>query len=62
VEAAKDRYIEAYKEHEGILLDKDKIRKNPALRSLAKLLLNSFWGREANSILMSYSFYRLITG
>ncbi len=46
VECAKDVYIEAYKENEGILLDKTKICKNPALDSLAKLLLNSFWGKS----------------
>ncbi|XP_069110078.1 uncharacterized protein [Argopecten irradians] len=39
------RYIEEYFHHEGIQLEKDNIRKNKALRSLAKLLLNSFWGK-----------------
>ncbi|XP_069109808.1 uncharacterized protein [Argopecten irradians] len=39
------RYIEDYHRHEGILLKKDNIKKNKALRSLAKLLLNSFWGK-----------------
>lgn len=40
----KDRYIKQYLEHEGILLDKEKIIKNEGLRFLAKLMLNSFWG------------------
>ena len=31
--------------HEGILLDKDSIVKNPGLRSLSKLALNSFYGK-----------------
>lgn len=46
-EADKDKYIKDYFDNEGILLDKDKIYKNPGLRSLAKLCLNSFWGRFA---------------
>ena len=33
------------KKHEGIELDSNKIEKNPGLRSLAKLVLNSFWGK-----------------
>ena len=40
----KSRYISMDHEREGILLDKDKIQKNSGLRSLAKLMLNSFWG------------------
>ena len=30
---------------EGIKLARGKIKKNPGLRSLAKLMLNSFWGK-----------------
>ena len=30
---------------ENINLDETKIEKNPGLRSLAKLCLNSFWGK-----------------
>lgn len=44
-EQDKDRYIEDYYRAEGIQLEKDKIRKNAGLRSLAKLMLNSFWGK-----------------
>ena len=33
-------YIESYRVKEGILLDREKIEKNPGLRSLAKLCLN----------------------
>ena len=44
-EEDKLRYITLYKEKEGILLDYAKIEKNPGLRSLAKLCLNSFWGK-----------------
>ena len=39
----KARYVRDYEEHEGIKLDPAKIIKNPGLRSLAKLMLNSFW-------------------
>ena len=41
----KQRYIDEYYEHEGIRLDPSKIEYNPGLRSLAKLALNSLWGR-----------------
>ncbi|KAF4518576.1 hypothetical protein B566_EDAN015731 [Ephemera danica] len=42
-EHEKKNYIESYKHHEGIDLDYDQIQYNAALRSLAKLLLNSLW-------------------
>lgn len=44
-DAARKRYIEDYKKAEGISLDEEKIKKNPGLRSVAKLCLNSFWGK-----------------
>jgi hypothetical protein len=44
-EITKQTYIQQYLEKEGILLDYNKIEKNPGLRSLAKLMLNSFWGK-----------------
>ena len=40
-----NKYIEDYFQHEGILLDKNSIQKNPGLRSLSKLALNSFYGK-----------------
>ena len=40
-----DKYIEMYEEREGIRLDPKNIEFNSGLRSLAKLLLNSFWGK-----------------
>ena len=43
-EEEKDNYIKQYYLHEGILLDKNLIQKNPGLRSLSKLALNSFYG------------------
>ena len=39
-EASRRKYIEDYFEKEGVRLEYDKIKKNPGLRSLAKLMLN----------------------
>lgn len=39
----KNAYIEEFFDKEGIRMGFDKILKNPGLRSLAKLMLNSFW-------------------
>ena len=44
-EAQKRPYITEYERKEGIKLDYGKIKKNPRLRSLAKLMLNSFLGK-----------------
>ena len=44
-EEQKDEYIKMYLENEGILLDKEKIGKNPGIRSISKLALNSFYGK-----------------
>ena len=44
-EQAKQDYIQKYFEHEGIQLEYDKIEKNPGLRTLAKMMLNSMWGK-----------------
>ncbi|XP_031342995.1 uncharacterized protein LOC116170631, partial [Photinus pyralis] len=41
----KRAYIARFYEKEGILLEFDKIELNPGLRSLAKLILNSFFGK-----------------
>jgi hypothetical protein len=40
-----DKYIDSYMEKEGIRLDPNNITINKGLRSLAKLCLNSFWGK-----------------
>lgn len=42
-----DEYIRRFEAKEGIKLDKDSIVKNPGLRAVAKLYLNSSWGRLA---------------
>ena len=44
-EEQKRKYVKDYLEHEGILLDADKIMDNPALRALLKALLNNLWGK-----------------
>ena len=41
----KRKYLERYHEREGVQLEYTKIEKNPGLRALAKLMLNSFWGK-----------------
>jgi hypothetical protein len=40
-----ERYVQLYEVREGIRLDPGNVTHNPGLRSLAKLLLNSFWGK-----------------
>ena len=62
-------YVEAYEEKEGIRLDESKIEKNPGMRSLAKMMLNSFWGKfgqqsnkcQVEALTSLHEFYRLIT-
>ena len=44
-EKERQEYIDNYFNHEGIMLDKDCIHKNPGLRSLSKIALNSFYGK-----------------
>jgi len=41
----KDAYIEDYFNKEGVGLVKEEIKKNPGLRLVAKLMLNTFWGK-----------------
>ena len=44
-ELKRQEYLTNYLEHEGVQLDYAQIEKNPAKRALAKLMLNSFWGK-----------------
>ena len=44
-EEKREVYLQDYEKNQGIKLDSSKIEKNPGLRSLAKLMLNSFWGK-----------------
>jgi len=40
-----DQFIKLFHEKEGIKLEKNLFQHNPGLRFIAKLLLNSLWGR-----------------
>ena len=56
-EEEKTEYIDKFLEKEGILLDKDNIKANPGIRSVMKLMLNSFWGRfgmQTNKMQVKY--------
>ena len=44
-EKQKAEYVRHYEEHEGIKLDPSRIEKNPGRKQVAKLMLNSFWGK-----------------
>ena len=44
-EEGKRAYVEEYLQREGVQLDTLAVEKNAGLRSLAKLILNSFWGK-----------------
>ena len=44
-EEERQAYIEDYYKHEGIRLEYDNIQTNPGLRTLAKMMLNSMWGK-----------------
>ena len=46
-DAQKRAYVENYERQEGIKLDPSRIEKNEGLRSLAKLMCNSHWGKSA---------------
>jgi hypothetical protein len=51
VQSEKDnqKYIEEYRLAEGIALDKASVSKNAGQRNLAKLKLNSMWGKWAQN-------------
>ncbi|XP_052130819.1 uncharacterized protein LOC127751379 [Frankliniella occidentalis] len=44
-EEEKQKYVEDTLKFDGVVLDPTKMEKNPALRTLAKLMCNSFWGK-----------------
>jgi hypothetical protein len=56
-EEEKEHYIKQYEQKEGVKLDPSQIQKNPGLRSLAKLCLNSFWGKFGQSETQSKTSY-----
>ena len=43
----KERYLSLFEENEGFALEPNKICSNPGLRSISKLMLNSFYGKLA---------------
>tara|TARA_B110000902_G_scaffold151118_1_gene173718 strand:- start:29 stop:3553 length:3525 start_codon:yes stop_codon:yes gene_type:complete len=47
VKTDKDKldYVKKYEKEQGILLDIENIKENPGLRAIAKLCLNSLWGK-----------------
>ena len=44
-----DKYIKDYHYNQGIFLDKENICYNPGLRTIAKNILNSLWGKFAQN-------------
>ena len=70
-EEDKLQYIKDYEAKEGVKLDPDRVQKNPALRSIAKLAANSQWGKYAEATGKTQTsfihdsnideFYRLLT-
>ena len=53
----KENYIMQYNCKEGVLLNGDCITKNPGLRSIGKLALNSFYGKFGQKSNMKKTFY-----
>ena len=47
-----DLYIDLYHKNQGIRMDKHKIVKNKGLRAIAKLCLNSLWGKFGQRVNM----------
>lgn len=47
-----DLYIKLYYENQGIMMNKHNIKKNPGLRAIAKLCLNSLWGKFGQRVNM----------
>ena len=52
----KEKYVREYLENEGILLDPTRVEKNSGLRALAKLCLNSMWGKLSSSMLIIFTY------
>ena len=50
-----EKYIKDYEIKQGIKLDKNKISYNPGLRAIAKLCLNSLWGKFGQRLNMPKS-------
>ena len=46
-EAEKQEFVDDYERQTGIKLDKSNVKKDPVLRNIAKIMLNSFYGKFA---------------
>jgi hypothetical protein len=65
----KHQYVQAVYEHEGVLLNIENMHPNPGYRTIAKLCLNSFWGkfsqrnrmRQTEYIEDPYEYFKLLT-
>ena len=57
VEAAKRKYIDDYEAKQGIRLDYDRVGENPGLRAMAKLCLNSLWGKFGQNPVKSQTLF-----
>ena len=53
----RQQYVKEYSSKEGVLLDPQLIECNPSLRSIAKLALNSFYGKFGQCTNMSKTVY-----
>ena len=53
----KDKYVHKYRQHEGVYLDVKFICNNAGLRSIAKLALNSFYGKFGEKTNMKRTCY-----
>ena len=66
-QADKDLYVQQYREREGITLDN--VAKNPGRKQVAKLMLNSFWGKfgerpnkaKTEQITQPHELYKILT-
>ena len=52
-EEQRQQYVADVLKYDGITIDPSKVKKNPALRTLAKLICNSFWGKLGEKSLHS---------
>ena len=53
----KDRYLENYREKQGISLEKDNVQYNASLRLISKLYANSAWGKFVQRSNMGQTMY-----
>jgi hypothetical protein len=62
-------FVDQFFDKEGVSLDTENLKKNSGIRALSKLMLNSFWGKYAQSEIMPQhqyvsdpsEFYKIVT-